>query len=84
MRYETEPKTLFKAHLTTDGERWGEAIWISVDQKTGASIADNQEGEFVGEARNDAVMGSGVKWGHKYKFILRDKHIWMKFPLEEV
>lgn len=74
---------MFKAHITDNGKRWGESIWIMVDEPTGRNIEDLDKYNFIAEAKNDAITAP-IKYGHKYKFKLKDGHIWILYPYEEV
>ena len=81
---EREPRTMWKAHISSDGIKWGESIWISVDQNTGSMLESDDEFEFIGEVRNDPITVPEMKFGHKYMFRADKDNIYSVTPIKEI
>ena len=78
-----EPRTLWKAHITPDGELWTEGVWISTSQEVGQKLEDDDEFEFWAELRNDSFTVPEMKWGGVYKFRSELNGIFSIYPIKE-
>lgn len=78
-----EPRTMWKARITADGELWPERLWISVSQETGDKLEDGEEFEFWAKIKNDPVTVPDMKFGKTYKFRSELNGIFSVFPIEE-